>query len=75
MSCVSREFELSSEFQEYELPSAPDLGAMVGQQSAPVQLPSIPATPVDDDVPPAPDFDWMMDYMGSSEDDNPPDSD
>ena len=70
-----REFELSSEFQEYELPSAPDLGAMVGQQSAPVQLPSIPATPVDDDVPPAPDFDWMMDYMDSSEDDNPPDSD
>ena len=53
-----REFELSSEFQEYELPSAPDLGAMVGQQSAPVQLPSIPATPVDNDsIPDAPELD------------------
>ena len=53
-----REFELSPEFQEYELPSAPDLGAMMGQQTAPVQLPSIPATPVDNEsIPDAPELD------------------
>ena len=52
------EFSLSPELQEYQLPSAPDLSAMMGQQSAPVQLPSIPATPVDDDsIPEAPKFD------------------
>ena len=52
------EFSLSPEFQEYELPSAPDLSAMVGQQAAPVQLPSIPVTPVDNEsIPEAPDLD------------------
>ncbi len=52
------EFSLSPEFQEYELPSAPDLSAMMGQQTTPVQLPSIPATPADNDsIPEAPEFD------------------
>ena len=52
------EFALSPEFQGYELPSAPDLSAMMGQQAAPVQLPSIPSSPVDSEtIPEAPDFD------------------
>ena len=52
------EFALSPEFQSYELPSAPDLSAMMGQQAAPVQLPSIPSSPEDSDtIPEAPDLD------------------
>ncbi len=52
------EFTLSPEFQEYDLPSAPDLGAMVGQQAAPVQLPSVPASPVNEEsIPEMPDLD------------------
>ena len=54
----SGEFSMSPEFQDYELPSAPDLSSMVGQQAAPVQLPSIPASPVDSEaIPEAPDLD------------------
>jgi len=52
------EFALSPEFQGYDLPSAPDLSAMMGQQAAPVQLPSTPSSPVDSEtIPEAPDFD------------------
>ena len=52
------EFALSPELQGYELPSAPDLSTMMGQQAAPVQLPSIPSGPVDSEtIPEAPDLD------------------
>ena len=70
-------FTLSPEFRDYDLPSAPDLSALIGQQSTPVVLPSVPIVEDDDDIPPDPDFDWMMDYMdkGSDDDDISPDPD
>ena len=53
-------FALSSEFSQYELPAAPDLSSVAGQQNTSAEQPSLPARPVepgDDDIPPAPDFD------------------
>jgi len=53
-------FALSSEFSQYELPAAPDLNSVAGQQNTSAKQPSLPARPVepgDDDIPPAPDFD------------------
>ena len=53
-------FALSSEFSQYELPAAPDLNSVAGQQNTSAKQPSLPARPVesgDEDIPPAPDFD------------------
>jgi len=65
-------FTLSTEFLDYDLPSAPDLSALMGQQNTPVVLPSVPVVEDDDDIPPDPDFDWMMDYMDRGDDDISP---
>ncbi len=56
----SEKFALSPELGEYELPSAPDLGSLIGQQNTPVELPPLPARPVEeseDGIPRAPDLD------------------
>ena len=50
-------FTLSTEFLDYELPSAPDLSALMGQQSAPVVLPSVPIVEDEDGIPRAPELD------------------
>ena len=53
-------FALSSEFSQYELPAAPDLSSVGGQQNTSAEQPSLPARPVepgDDEIPPSPDFD------------------
>ena len=50
-------FTLSPEFQDYDLPSAPDLSALMGEQNAPVQLPSVPVADDDGEIPQAPELD------------------
>ena len=50
-------FSLSPEFQDYDLPSAPDLGALIGQHNTPVELPSIPVFEDEDEIPRAPKLD------------------
>ncbi|RTZ95693.1 MAG: hypothetical protein DSY41_01820, partial [Candidatus Poseidoniales archaeon] len=56
----SEKFALSPELGQYELPSAPDLGSLIGQQNTPVELPPLPARPIEeseDGIPRAPDLD------------------
>ena len=50
-------FALSPELLDYDLPSAPDLSALMGQQNAPVELPSTPVVEDEDGIPQAPDLD------------------
>ena len=50
-------FALSPELRDYDLPSAPDLSALMGQQNAPVVLPSTPVVEDEDGIPQAPDLD------------------
>jgi hypothetical protein len=50
-------FSLSPEFQDYDLPSAPDLNALMGQQNTPVELPSVPVFEDEDEIPRAPKLD------------------
>jgi len=50
-------FTLSSEFQDYDLPSAPDLSALMGERNVPVQLPSIPVEDEESELPRAPELD------------------
>jgi len=50
-------FSLSPEFQDYDLPSAPDLGALIGQHNTPVELPSVPVFEDEDEIPRAPKLD------------------
>ena len=50
-------FSLSPEFQDYDLPSAPDLSALMGHQNTPVELPSVPVFEDEDEIPRAPKLD------------------
>ena len=50
-------FALSAEFLDYDLPPAPDLNALTGQQNTPVVLPYAPVVEDENEIPRAPELD------------------